>query len=48
MTITKDYPWTQGPFIASAPMRLIALAPLAVEVSKAGITCHFQWNMATY
>ena len=30
------YPWTQSPLIISAPMRLIALAPLAFAVSKAG------------
>lgn len=30
------YPWTRTPFIASAPMRLIALAPLAYAVSLAG------------
>lgn len=29
-------PWTRSPFIASAPMRLIALAPLAYAVSLAG------------
>ncbi|KAJ9645314.1 hypothetical protein H2199_003320 [Coniosporium tulheliwenetii] len=34
--LKEDYPWTQSPLIACAPMRLIALAPLAVEVSKAG------------
>jgi hypothetical protein len=36
MTLIKDYPWIQTPFIANGPMRLIALAPLAVEVTKAG------------
>ncbi|OJD31130.1 2-nitropropane dioxygenase [Diplodia corticola] len=30
------YPWAQAPLIVSAPMRLIALAPLAVQVSRAG------------
>ena len=30
------YPWTQSPLIVGAPMRLIALAPLAFAVSKAG------------
>ena len=30
------YPWAQNPLIISAPMRLIALAPLAFAVSKAG------------
>ncbi|KAF2649593.1 oxidoreductase [Lophiostoma macrostomum CBS 122681] len=30
------YPWIQTPLIVSAPMRLIALADMAVEVSKAG------------
>ncbi|KAF2094127.1 inosine monophosphate dehydrogenase [Rhizodiscina lignyota] len=34
--LAKDYPWVKGPVIASAPMRLIALSSLAVEVSKAG------------
>jgi len=35
-SLTYDYPWTKPPFIACAPMRLIALAPLAVAVSQAG------------
>ncbi|KAK0516440.1 hypothetical protein JMJ35_001043 [Cladonia borealis] len=30
------YPWVRNPIIVSAPMRLIALAPLAVAVAKAG------------
>ena len=30
------YPWLRSPIIVSAPMRLIALAPLAVAVAKAG------------
>ncbi|KAF1971421.1 inosine monophosphate dehydrogenase [Bimuria novae-zelandiae CBS 107.79] len=34
--LKKDYPWTQTPLVVSAPMRLIALADMAVEVSKAG------------
>ena len=34
--LNKAYPWTQSPLIASAPMRLISLAPLAFAVSKAG------------
>ena len=34
--LSKAYPWTRSPFIANAPMRLIALAPLAYAVSKAG------------
>ncbi|KAK8216853.1 hypothetical protein M8818_001816 [Zalaria obscura] len=34
--LVRDYPWTQAPLIAGAPMRLIAMAPLAVEVSRAG------------
>ncbi len=36
MSMSKYYPWTASPLIASAPMRLIALAPLAVAVSRAG------------
>lgn len=36
MTLRKDYPWVKTPVIISAPMRLIALAPLAVAVSRAG------------
>jgi hypothetical protein len=36
MTLIKDYPWITLPLIANAPMRVIANAPLAVEVSKAG------------
>lgn len=31
-----DYPWIQTPLVVGAPMRLIALADMAVEVSKAG------------
>ncbi|KAI9874811.1 MAG: hypothetical protein M1830_005622 [Pleopsidium flavum] len=34
--LQQSYPWTTSPFIACAPMRLIALAPLAVAVSEAG------------
>lgn len=34
--LSSDYPWTYSPLLASAPMRLIALAPLAVAVSEAG------------
>ncbi|KAI9664920.1 MAG: hypothetical protein M1821_006368 [Bathelium mastoideum] len=34
--LQKDYPWTQTPLIIGAPMRLISLAHLAVEVSRAG------------
>ncbi|KAF2196234.1 inosine monophosphate dehydrogenase [Delitschia confertaspora ATCC 74209] len=34
--LKKDYPWIQTPLIVQAPMRLISLAPLAVEVWKAG------------
>ncbi|KAL2351612.1 hypothetical protein BJ546DRAFT_918469 [Cryomyces antarcticus] len=34
--LRQDYPWVRLPLIACAPMRLIALAPLAVEVSRAG------------
>ncbi len=36
MSLVKDYPWTSSPLIVSAPLRLIALAPLAVAVSRAG------------
>lgn len=36
MFLVKDYPWTVSPLTVSAPMRLIALAPLAVAVSRAG------------
>jgi nitronate monooxygenase len=34
--LKEIYPWTKSPLITSAPMRLIALAELSVEVSKAG------------
>lgn len=34
-----SYPWIQAPLIVSAPMRLVAFAPLAVEVSRAGELC---------
>ena len=35
-SLTTSYQWTFFPFIASAPMRQIALAPLAAAVSRAG------------
>lgn len=35
-TLSKDYPWVKQPLVASAPMRLIALAPLTAAVTKAG------------
>lgn len=35
--LKKDYPWIQGPLVVGAPMRLIALANLSVEISKAGM-----------
>ncbi|KAM3414888.1 hypothetical protein BST61_g10031 [Cercospora zeina] len=34
--LKKDYPWTKSPLVCVAPMRLIALASLATEVSRAG------------
>ncbi|GIZ49402.1 hypothetical protein CKM354_001243200 [Cercospora kikuchii] len=34
--LKKDYPWTKAPLVCVAPMRLIALASLATEVSRAG------------
>lgn len=34
--IKADYPWVRTPLIVGAPMRLIALAELAVEISAAG------------
>lgn len=34
--MASDYPWTRKPLIVGAPMRLLALAPLAVEISAAG------------
>ncbi|KAF1914998.1 hypothetical protein BDU57DRAFT_531373 [Ampelomyces quisqualis] len=34
--IKEDYPWIQTPVVVGAPMRLIALADMAVEISKAG------------
>ncbi|KAL8824974.1 MAG: hypothetical protein Q9170_007981 [Blastenia crenularia] len=36
MHLHEDYPWAKAPIIISAPMRLIAYAPLAVAVSRAG------------
>lgn len=36
-SLKKDYPWIQAPLVVGAPMRLIALADLAVEISKAGM-----------
>ncbi|KAL5379042.1 hypothetical protein DPSP01_008678 [Paraphaeosphaeria sporulosa] len=34
--LREDYPWIQTPLVVGAPMRLIALADMAVEISKAG------------
>ncbi|PSK43723.1 hypothetical protein B9Z65_7237 [Elsinoe australis] len=34
--LQADYPWVKSPLVSCAPMRLIALAPLAVAVSAAG------------
>lgn len=34
--LQADYPWTKAPLVSCGPMRLIALADLAVEVSRAG------------
>ncbi|KAF2740508.1 inosine monophosphate dehydrogenase [Polyplosphaeria fusca] len=34
--LKKDYPWIQTPVVVGAPMRLIALAEMAVEITKAG------------
>ncbi|KAF1929817.1 inosine monophosphate dehydrogenase [Didymella exigua CBS 183.55] len=34
--LRNDYPWIQTPLVVGAPMRLIALADLAVAISKAG------------
>lgn len=35
--LKHDYPWIQTPLVVGAPMRLIALADMAVEISKAGM-----------
>jgi NAD(P)H-dependent flavin oxidoreductase YrpB (nitropropane dioxygenase family) len=35
--LKKDYPWIQTPLVVGAPMRLIALADMAVAVSEAGM-----------
>jgi hypothetical protein len=35
--LRDDYPWIQTPLVVGAPMRLIALGDLAVEISKAGM-----------
>ncbi|KXT00973.1 hypothetical protein AC578_8202 [Pseudocercospora eumusae] len=34
--LKADYPWTKAPLVCGAPMRLIALASLATEISRAG------------
>jgi hypothetical protein len=39
-SLKKDYPWIQTPLVVGAPMRLIALADMAVEISKAGRYAH--------
>ncbi|KAH7072949.1 2-nitropropane dioxygenase [Paraphoma chrysanthemicola] len=36
VTLQQDYPWIHTPLVIGAPMRLIALADMAVEISKAG------------
>ncbi|KAL9603347.1 MAG: hypothetical protein Q9219_001209 [cf. Caloplaca sp. 3 TL-2023] len=36
MQLKEHYPWAKEPIIIGAPMRLIALAPLAVAISRAG------------
>jgi nitronate monooxygenase len=36
ISLQRDYPWIRTPTVACAPMRLIALANLAFEVSRAG------------
>jgi nitronate monooxygenase len=35
--LKEDYPWIRTPLIVGAPMRLIALGDLAVEISRAGV-----------
>lgn len=35
-SLTEQYSWTSPPLVVGAPMRIIALPPLAVEVSAAG------------
>lgn len=34
--LQNDYPWTKAPLVVGAPMRMIALSPLAIAVSQAG------------
>ncbi|CAK3842942.1 related to FMN-dependent 2-nitropropane dioxygenase [Lecanosticta acicola] len=34
--LKHDYPWTKTPLVSCGPMRLVALADLAAEVSRAG------------
>lgn len=34
--LKKDYPWTKAPLVSCGPMRLIALASLATEISRSG------------
>lgn len=46
--LKADYPWIKTPLIASAPMRLIALAKLSVEVSKAGNVPHCLSSLRTH
>jgi len=43
--LQKAYPWIKTPLVCCAPMRMIALAPLTVEVSKAGKTSCFLWTL---
>jgi hypothetical protein len=39
--LKSDYPWIHTPLVVGAPMRLIALADLAVTISKAGTSPPF-------
>jgi len=42
--LKQDYPWIQTPLVVGAPMRLIALADMAVEISKAGKYHHQRYQ----
>jgi nitronate monooxygenase len=43
--LKRDYPWIKTPLVVGAPMRLIALADLAVEITKAGMYYFAQSNL---
>lgn len=46
--LKQNYPWVKYPLVVGAPMRLISLAELAVEVSKAREFSHRNRSLHLY